>query len=94
MKPLPILPLALALASPLALYGESRVLDQAGPPPEAPDRGAAQHAASIAKAKSGGRVLDVRPLQNEASASYRVRLLIDPGRVRTVIVDADSGLVR
>ena len=54
----------------------------------------AQQAASIARATTGGRVLDVRPQQGESGNAYRVRLLLDPGRVRTIIVDADSGLIR
>ena len=54
----------------------------------------AQQAASIARATTGGRVLDVRPQQGDSGNAYRVRLLLDPGRVRTIIVDADSGLIR
>ena len=85
---------ALVLASPPALCAE--------PANDAPlafqasnqSPAEAKQAASIARATTGGRVLDVRPLQNDSPSAFRVRLLIDPGRVRTVIVDADSGLIR
>ena len=69
--------------------GDSRIQRPSlGPPPQA------LQAASIASATTGGRVLDVRPQEGDSSSAYRVRLLLDPGRVRTVIVDADSGLIR
>ena len=54
----------------------------------------AQHAAEIAREKTGGRVLAVRALANEESRTYAVRLLVNPGRVRTVVVDNDSGRLR
>lgn len=54
-----------------------------------PDR-----AAAIARAQTGGRVLDVRPLPNGERGSFAVRLLLDAGRVRTVVVDGQSGQLR
>ncbi len=51
-------------------------------------------AAAIARAQTGGRVLDVRQLPNGGSASFAVRLLLDAGRVRTVVVDGQSGQLR
>ena len=86
--------LALALASQAAA-----ALEVIAPAPTAsqtasPAQVQEMQAASIARANTGGRVLDVRPLQNETPSAYRVRLLVDPGRVRTIIVDADSGLIR
>jgi len=51
----------------------------------------ADRAAAIARENTGGRVLDVRPLADDSGRSYAVRLLLDPGRVRTVLVDGDSG---
>lgn len=51
----------------------------------------ADRAAAIARENTGGRVLDVRPLADDTGRSYAVRLLLDPGRVRTVLVDGDSG---
>ena len=86
--------LALALASQGAAALEVMTPEPAASPAYSPTQAQALQAASIARANTGGRVLDVRPLQNETPSAYRVRLLIDPGRVRTVIVDADSGLVR
>lgn len=85
---------ALVLASQQALSAEP--VGDAGPGLQATGQPLAEatQAASIARATTGGRVLDVRPLQNDSPTAFRVRLLIDPGRVRTVIVDADSGLIR
>ena len=54
-----------------------------------PDR-----AAAIARARTGGRVLDVRPVPNGGRQSYAVRLLLDAGRVRTVVIDGQSGQLR
>ena len=55
---------------------------------------APEQAASIARDTTGGRVLDVRPLSTETPLAYEVRLLINPGRVRTVVVEGDSGRLR
>jgi len=66
-----------------------------GPPPPTlsspigPDR-----AAAIARAQTGGRVLDVRPVPNGGRESFAVRLLLDAGRVRTVVIDGQSGQLR
>jgi len=55
----------------------------------------ADRAAAIARKNTGGRVLDVRLMDEEdSSRAYAVRLLLDPGRVRTVVVDADSEQLR
>lgn len=54
-----------------------------------PDR-----AAAIARARTGGRVLDVRPVPNGGRESFAVRLLLDAGRVRTVVIDGQSGQLR
>ncbi len=48
-------------------------------------------AAEIARDATGGRVLSV---ELEGGKSYRVKLLLDGERVRTVYVDARSGAVR
>jgi hypothetical protein len=55
--------------------------------------GAAQ-AAEIARETTGGRVLAVRALADEEPRTYAVRLLVNPGHVRTVVVDNDSGRLR
>jgi uncharacterized membrane protein YkoI len=47
-------------------------------------------AAAIARSATGGRVLDVASAGNV----YLVRVLLADGRVRTVRVDASTGLVR
>lgn len=64
----------------------------AGPPPRV--GGDAHHAAEIARVRTGGRVLDVRPALDAAQSAYEVRVLLDAGRVRRVVVDVDSGTVR
>lgn len=51
----------------------------------------ADRAAAIARENTGGRVLDVRLLADDSGPAYAVRLLLNPGRVRTVLVDGNSG---
>lgn len=51
----------------------------------------ADRAAAIARENTGGRVLDVRLLADDGGPAYAVRLLLNPGRVRTVLVDGNSG---
>jgi uncharacterized membrane protein YkoI len=50
-------------------------------------------AAEIARSRTGGRVLRV-DLHDGGRPWYRVRVLIDGERVRTVAVDARSGRLR
>lgn len=47
----------------------------------------AQQAADIAQKKYGGRVLKIKP----DGKVYRIKLLLDSGRVIQVTVDANSG---
>jgi uncharacterized membrane protein YkoI len=73
-------------------FVDSRGLAPPPPPLSAtidPDR-----AAAIARAQTGGRVLDVRPVPNGGRESFAVRLLLDAGRVRTVVIDGQSGQLR
>lgn len=51
-------------------------------------------AAAIARTKTGGRVLDVRPLANGDPAGFEVRVLLDEGKVRTLLIDGASGQPR
>lgn len=51
-------------------------------------------AAAIARAQTGGRVLDVQPVPDGGQSAYAVRLLLEAGRVRTVVVDGHSGQIR
>ncbi|MCC7121712.1 MAG: hypothetical protein IT493_09165 [Gammaproteobacteria bacterium] len=51
-------------------------------------------AAAIARAQTGGRVLDVQRLPKGGTSAFAVRLLLDAGRVRTVVVDGRSGQLR
>jgi len=66
----------------------------APPPPPLSVTPGADRAAAIARARTGGRVLDVRPVPNGGRESFAVRLLLDAGRVRTVVVDGQSGQLR
>ena len=59
------------------------------PPAIGPDQ-----AAAIARARTGGRVLDVQALPAGEQAAFAVRILLDAGRVRTIVVDGQSGQIR
>ena len=50
-----------------------------------------ESAASIARIETGGRVLSVTPLKG-AEGSYRVRLLLEGGRVTTILVGPQGGV--
>ncbi len=53
----------------------------------------ADEAAALVRARSGGRILDLR-LENRARPPvYRVKVLLDGGRVRVYRVDASSGKI-
>ena len=60
------------------LLAESSVLSQ--------DEAAAQ-----ARSRTGGRVLRIRPSQENGRPVYQVKLLLSDGRVRIVTIDAASG---
>ena len=71
---------ARAVASPL-------LLAQAAPSVSA------DQAAALVRAQSGGRILDLR-LENRARPPvYRVKVLLDGGRVRVYRVDASTGKI-
>jgi uncharacterized membrane protein YkoI len=72
-----------------AVQGKEKKSDATAIAPPEADR-----AAAIARENTGGRVLDVRLMADESPRSYAVRLLVDPGRVRTVVVDSSSGELR
>ena len=48
-------------------------------------------ASAIARRQTGGRVLSVTPLEG-GQRGYRIRLLLDGGRVTTVLVDAQGSV--
>ncbi len=50
-------------------------------------------AAAIAQSASGGRVLSVE-FQNGGGGRWRVKVLLPNRRVRTLVIDANSGAVR
>ncbi len=53
----------------------------------------ADEAAALVRAKSGGRILGVRRDKNARGLVYRVKVLLDGGRVRVYRVDASSGQI-
>ncbi len=62
--------------------------------PSPPVVGGADYAAELARVQTGGRVLDVRPALDSAESTYEVRVLLDAGRVRRIVVDVESGQVK
>lgn len=50
-------------------------------------------AAETVRARFGGRVLNVDRREREGRVVYRVKILQDDGRLRTVLVDASSGRI-
>lgn len=83
----------LATVAPVAHSGEShRDDDYARPPPRQfadPDR-----AANAARAATGGRVLGVQDADHDGQPGYRVRILEQNGRVRSLHFDPASGKMR
>ena len=53
----------------------------------------ADEAAAAVRAASGGRILDVRLEGRSKRPVYRVKVLLDSGRVRIYRVDASDGRV-
>jgi len=53
----------------------------------------ADEAAALVRAASGGRILSVRPDNKTRPAVYYVKVLLDGGRVRVYLVDANSGQI-
>jgi hypothetical protein len=51
-----------------------------------PSLSAAQAAASVRSEQGGGRVLSVSPASRGGLSGYRVRILVDGGRVKTIFV--------
>ena len=50
-------------------------------------------AADIARAAHGGKVLTVEEVNSNGKVVFRVKLLLDGGRIRIVTVDGSSGRV-
>lgn len=85
--------LIVVFAAPNALQAEPQatagrlLLAQASPAVSA------EQAAELVRARSGGRILDVRLKRGGRGPVYRVKVLLDGGRVRIYRVDATSGRV-
>lgn len=43
------------------------------------------------KAQTGGRVVSATPAKKGGRAGYRIRVVVDDGRVKTFFVDAETG---
>lgn len=50
-------------------------------------------AADIARATHGGKVLTVDEINEDGRVVYRVKLLLDGGRIKIVTVDGSSGRI-
>ena len=53
----------------------------------------ADEAAAVVRGVSGGRILDVRLDGDARPPVYRVKVLLDGGRVRIYVVDAGTGRI-
>jgi len=53
----------------------------------------AEEAAALVRGASGGRILDVRFDESAQPPVYRVKVLLDGGRVRVYLVDARTGRI-
>ena len=53
-----------------------------------------QRAASIVKQHFAGRVLKVQFVSDNGEAAYRVKILHESGRVKSVLIDARTGELR
>lgn len=58
---------------------------------QSPPAVSADEAAAVVRAASGGRILDVRLTGDSKRPIYRVKVLLDGGRVRVYHVDASNG---
>lgn len=95
VRPAPLLLSLLGASLPVVLPAQESYLppmEASGMPPRQ-DPGA-DHAAARVREETGGRVLDVRPVQEGLGDSYEVRILLDEGRVRRIRVDSASGQAR
>lgn len=89
VRPAPLLLSLLGASLPLALLAQeihSLPMEASGMTTRQ-DHGA-DHAAARVREETGGRVLDVRPVQEGLGDAYEVRILLDEGRVRRVRVDS------
>ncbi len=53
----------------------------------------ADQAAALVRTQSGGRILDLRLESRDRGLVYRVKVLLDGGRVRVYRVDATNGRI-
>ena len=53
----------------------------------------ADEAAALVRSASGGRILGVRRVNRGGGPAYQVKVLLDGGRVRVYVVDAQSGQI-
>jgi len=52
-----------------------------------------QQAASIAKSKYPGRVIDIKEIKQNSTEAYRVKVLDEAGGMHIVIINKESGAV-
>jgi uncharacterized membrane protein YkoI len=77
------------------VFAAAAVATEFAPAPERPPlvSPGPDQAAEIARHQTGGRILDVRPAATSGQSAYEVRVLLNEGRVRRVVVDVNSGMV-
>lgn len=90
MRTLIIMTLALSLASP-PLWARDRDRGRYEAPRQGQSHGIdADQATAIARQRSGGRVLSLKPVERRQGPAYRAKVLRD-GRVRMLYIDARDG---
>lgn len=85
--------LAALLAGAVAVDAEARALRSHTVLAQASPTVSADAAAERVRAESGGRILDVRLEHGPRGPVYRVKVLLEGGRVRIYRVDANSGRI-
>jgi uncharacterized membrane protein YkoI len=77
-------------AAAASLAGALEIFDEA----RDPSTMSLNEAASRAQDRYGGQVLSVEPTERGDRRGWRVKVLLDDGRVKTLFVDQHSGAVR
>ena len=65
------------------------LLEQSRPPPVM----SINDAASRAQDRFGGQVISISPAEQDGRRGYRVKILLESGRVKTLFVEARTGTV-
>ena len=71
------------------LFAAIDLLEQGRPPPVL----SINDAASRAQDRFGGQVISISPAEQDGRRGYRVKILLESGRVKTLFVEARTGTV-